>query len=201
MTRASREGRGIGRFLRLLHVRLPGCISTMSRTLLVAFDSNVLTAFLNANSTAVPSVGDDLGAFRLFIYAPRLTILPTVTEEADRIPKDDKRQEHLKWIWYHFIEAQLRGETKRVANRTQELLAHHPEKDADDCRIVAEAEAAGVDVIATIDKKIKRLQSHTRVRLLTPTATLEHLGIVGAANSEREPANGHPLAEATWWRM
>ncbi len=173
----------------------------MGRTLLVAFDSNVLTAFINANSKAVPSVGDDLGAFRLFMYAPTLTILPTVTEEADRIPKDDKRQEHLKWIWYHFPEAQLSGETKRIGDRTQELLAHHPEKDADDCRIVAEAEAAGVDVLATIDKRIKRRQPHTRVRLLTPAATLENLGIVCGANPEREPADGHPLARATWWRI
>lgn len=169
--------------------------------MLVTFDSNVLTAFLNANSKVVPSVGDDLGSFRLFMYSPRLTILPTVTAEADRIPKDDKRQEHLKWIWYHFPEAQLGEETEQIADRTQELLAHHPQKDADDCRIVAEAEAAGADILATIDKKIKRLQPLTHVRLVTPAAALEHLGITCGAHPQREPGSGHPLAGATWWRM
>ena len=168
--------------------------------MLIAFDSNVLTAFLNANSRVVASVGDDLAAFRLFMYAPRLTILLTVSVEAERIPKDDKREEHLKWVWYHFPEAQLGGEEQQIAARAQELLAHHPEKDVDDCRIVGEAETAGVDVLATLDHKIKRLQPHTRVRLLTPTGTLECLGIGSGAHPQREPGDVHPLA-ATWWRM
>lgn len=169
--------------------------------LLVAFDSNVLTAFLNANSKVVESVGDDLASFRLFLYAPELMILPTVAVEAERIPKDEKRGEHLKWVSYHFPEAQLGHQAKRIDDRTQKLLAHHPERDIDDCRIVAEAEMAHVDVLATIDRKIKRLQPHTAVRLLTPAGTLEHLGIVSGAHPQREPGSGHPLAEARWWRL
>jgi len=169
--------------------------------LLVAFDSNVLTAFLNANSRQVPSVGDDLKAFQLFMYSPKVTILPTVTAEAERISADDKREEHLKWVWYHFPEAQLSHEEQRIGDRTQELLEHHPERDADDCRIVAEAEAAGVTVLATIDRRIKRLQAHTCVRLLSPAGTLEYLAITTGAQPEREPGAGHPLAGASWWHI
>ena len=168
---------------------------------MVAFDSNVLTSFLNANSRLVASVGDDLASFRLFMYAPELTILPTVTMEAERIPKDDKREEHLRWVWYSFPEAQLDHAAVQIEARTQELLMHHPEVDRDDCRIVAEAEKANVDVLATIDKKFKRLQPYTAVRLLSPAGALEHLGIVPGAHPHREPANGHPLSGARWWRM
>jgi predicted nucleic acid-binding protein len=169
--------------------------------LLVAFDSNVLTAFLNANSREVPSSGDDLKAFQLFMYSPKLTILPTVAAEAERISAEDKREEHLKWVWYHFSEAQFSHEEQRIADRTQVLLGHHPERGADDCRIVAEAEAAGVTVLATIDKRIKRLQSHTYVQLLSPAGTLEYLGITTGAQPEREPGDGHPLAGASCWHI
>ena len=169
--------------------------------MLIAFDSNVLTAFLTANSRVVPSAGDDLAAFRLFIYAPKLVILPTVAVEAAKIPKGDKHNEHLNWIWYHFDEAPLGPEAQPIESRTQELLPHHPEKDADDCRIVAEAEAAGAALLATIDKKIKRLQPHTLVQLLTPADALGYLKIEHGAHPQREPADGHPLAGSTWWRI
>ena len=168
---------------------------------MVAFDSNVLTSFLHANSRLVASVGDDLASFRLFMYAPGLTILPTVRIEADRIPKDDKREEHLRWVWHSFPEAQLDHETVQIDGRARELLIHHPEDDRDDCQIVAEAEKANVDVLATLDKRIKRLQQYTPVRLLTPTGTLEYLGIVSGASPRWEPARGHPLFGATWWRL
>jgi len=135
------------------------------------------------------------------MYAPELVILPTVTLEAERIPKNDKRQEHLKWIWYHFPEAQLGHEAKRIDERTQELLAHHPEKDVDDCRIVAEAETSSVDVLATIDRRIRRLQHGTAVRLLAPAGALEHLGVTSCSHPHRQPGSGHPLAGATWWRL
>lgn len=169
--------------------------------MLVAFDSNILTSFLNANSRLIPSVGDELASFRLFMYAPKLTILPTVTKEAERIPKDNKREEHLRWVWYHFPEDQLDHESAKIEARTQDLVVHHLEEDHDDCRIVAEAEKANAGVLATIDKKIKRLQKYTAVRLLTPADALEHLGILSGAPPYREPASGHPLYGAAWWRI
>jgi len=168
--------------------------------MLVAFDSNVLTAFLTANAKPMPSAGDDLAAFQLFMYAPKLVILPTITQEADRILHGDRRKEHLTWVWYHFDEALLDREAEQIESRTRELLPYH--SDADDCRIVAEAEVAGVDVLTTIDKRIsKRLQSRTRVRLLPPPIAVAELAIARGAHPRREPASGHPHAGAAWWRI
>ena len=123
---------------------------------LVAFDSNVLTAFLIANANMHPAHGEQLEAFRLFLYAPNITILPTITVEAEKIPHNDKRREHLTWVWYHFPEAELRDYAGRIESRTQELLPNHPQHDEDDCRMIAEAEVAGADVLATFDKKMNR---------------------------------------------
>jgi hypothetical protein len=168
---------------------------------LVAFDSNVLTAFLIANSSPSPSLGDTLDAFRLFLYARSVTILPTITVEALRIPQGDKRREHLTWVWYHFPEAQLRDCSGRIDNRMHELLPHHPEHDADDCRIIAEAEVAGVEILSTFDKKVRRIQPQTCVQLLTPARSLEVLGVAPGTHPYREPAIGHPHANNKWWRL
>lgn len=169
--------------------------------MLLAFDSNVLTSFLNANSSSVAPVGEDLASFRLFLYAETITILPTVTVEAERIPKKDKRQEHLKWVWYHFPEARLGEQKERILARAQQLLPHHPERDLDDCRIVAEAEAAKAEVLATIDRKIKHLQPYTAVLLLKPSGAFDHLPVSAGARPYRELGTGHPHASATWWRI
>jgi predicted nucleic acid-binding protein len=168
--------------------------------MLVAFDSNVLTAFLNANSSASAPVGEELASFRLFLYIETITILPTVSAEAHRIPAIDLRWEHLNWVWYHFPEAQLGQESERILARTQVLVPHHTQRDPDDCAIVAEAEASSADVLATIDRRIKRLQPHTTVRLLTPSDLLDQLVFAGAQPC-REPAEGHPHSRASWWRV
>lgn len=166
--------------------------------MLVAFDSDTLTAFLRANSGRETPTGNDLGAFRLFMYAPTVTVVPMVAAEANRIPGDDKRWEHLKWVWYHFEEAQIGSASEKVDARVLELVPHHPEHDADDCRVIAEAEAAGAAILATIDKKIKRLQSHTNVRLLTPEDSVVALKISPGAAPSRWPFDGHPLAAGAW---
>ena len=169
--------------------------------MLVAFDSNVLTAFLDSNGTTDAASGEALASFRLFLYAQDLTILPTVTAEAWRIPSEAKREEHLRWVWYSFPEAQLDHLSAQVTARAEQLVPLHPERDIDDCRIVAEAEHERVDVLATIDRRIKRLQPHTSVRLLTPTAALDFLGVTPGVPPCRQPATGHPLHGANWWRI
>jgi predicted nucleic acid-binding protein len=165
---------------------------------LVAFDSNVLTAFLRANTSSTPESPGDVAAYRLFLYELHLTILPTVTKEAARIPANDTRREHLRWIWYQFPEAQLQHAQARIDARVPQLLEKH--RDPDDCRIVAEAEAANVEVLATSDKDLrKHLQRMTSVVIETPGEIIGRLP--AGAEPHRQPASGHPLASATWWRL
>lgn len=168
---------------------------------LIAFDSNVLTAFLSANASGdVPPAEDALASIRLFFYAPKLVILPTVTREAERIPREDDRREHLTWVWYHFHEALLERDADNIDARSRAFLADHP--DIDDCRLVAEAEVAGVDVLASFDKRLaRRLCSATKVRLLSPALALATLAIEPGADPVRRPGDGHPLEHLSWWML
>lgn len=82
---------------------------TMSTVADVAFDSNVLTFFLDANRGQYEVTAQDplreerIAAFRLFLYC-RPFIVRTVTAEAERIKNDPKLKEHMEFIWYSFAE-------------------------------------------------------------------------------------------------
>ena len=77
----------------------------------VAFDSNVLTFFLDANRgeyqfSPHDSVGEERkAAYRLFLFC-RPVIVPTVTAEAEQIKGDTKLRKHMEFIWYQFAECQ-----------------------------------------------------------------------------------------------
>jgi hypothetical protein len=76
---------------------------------LVAFDSNVLTYFLQGNKGDYSLGPDDsvavqrIAAVRLFLYC-RPVIVPRVTAEASAIPDPIKVAEHLRAIELQFIE-------------------------------------------------------------------------------------------------
>src|SRR3989338_166442 len=98
----------------------------------VAFDSNVLTFFLDANrgqySVAArdPLREQQIAAFRLFLFC-RPFIVRTVTAEAERIKDDPKLREHMNFIWYSFAEC-IPDEDQIVASeqRALDLEHYHP---------------------------------------------------------------------------
>jgi hypothetical protein len=115
----------------------------------LAFDSNVLTFFLDANrgeyelSAQDPLREERITAYRLFLHC-RPFIVRTVTAEAERIKNDAKLKEHMSFIWNQFAEcvpddAQIAA----IERRASELEPHHP-GGLNDCRIVAEVENCGV---------------------------------------------------------
>jgi hypothetical protein len=86
-----------------------------------------------------------------------------------------------------------------VAARTLALRAHH--FDEDDCRAVAEAEAAGAMEFLSFDGNLrKRLAPHARLDLMTPSAYWPTLGIPRGAAPARVPHHSNPLAFQSWWR-
>lgn len=174
----------------------------------IAFDSNVLTYFLEANSAGYdPSADPDqtlarerVSAYRLFLYADRAFVVPTVEREAKRIRDAFRRDEHLRFIWYHFMEIlESSLDAAFVTKRMTELCAYHA--DGDDCRALAEAEAGRVDVLVTFDKTLKkRLQPRTNARLKSPAECWVDLDVPRGTPPRFTPADGHPLQHATWWR-
>jgi hypothetical protein len=173
---------------------------------LVAFDSNVLTFFLDANRGAYRDGSSALtdqriAAYRLFLYCKPL-IVPSVAREAEVIRQAGRREEHLRLIAAQFGEFLPDELQKRsIERRAAELLPHHL-KGADDCRILAEVEEDGdVPVLVTFDRRFKTdLASHTKVLIETPVECWLRLNIARGTPPQWVPARGHPLADATWWR-
>jgi hypothetical protein len=173
----------------------------------IAFDSNVLTYFLDGNRGSYKMAPNDplaeqrIAAVRLFLYA-RPFIPPTVRTEAASILTPAKLEEHIRFIDYSFGELLPdEHQEKWIAERTNELLPHHKAGE-NDCRIVAEVEQDGdVPVLVTFDGGLKKdLAPHARIRIETPIECWESFAIPRGTPSKWVPGNGHPLAAETWWR-
>jgi hypothetical protein len=82
------------------------------KSITAAIDSNILTYFLEATTGFYDPARDSddrlrperIAAFRLFLYGPKLTIVPAVTAEIEKIPHEGVRDYHLRWIWYSLDE-------------------------------------------------------------------------------------------------
>jgi hypothetical protein len=172
---------------------------------LIAFDSNVLSAFIRANNGDLDgdpaAVEERIAAYRLFLYA-KPVIMPSVSTEANAIRDHAKHMEHWRFIAGHFDELLPDPWDRRaIEARAADLKQHHPGEA--DCRILAEAEAAAVPVrlLATIDGDFrKRLAPHARLPILSSSDGWNALAVPRGAEPQRRPGPGHPLEHATWWR-
>ena len=87
-----------------------------------------------------------------------------------------------------------------IERRALELQPYHPERDLDDCRIVAEVEADGdVPVLVTNDGDLRALAPHTRIRLERPSECWASFAIPRGTPPVWTPGGGHPLRTETWW--
>jgi predicted nucleic acid-binding protein len=163
---------------------------------LIAFDSNILTYFLDGNKGNYSLTPNDslavqrIAAVRLFFYC-RAVIVPTV-----------KAEEHRRFIDCQFAEF-IPDDSQRasIESRADELLPYH-RTGLDDCRILAEVEQDGdIPVLVTWDRDFKNyLAPRTCIRLESPVECWEAFDIPHGTPPEWRPAAGHPLANETWWR-
>jgi len=85
-----------------------------------------------------------------------------------------------------------------VGSRCQELEVFHPKRQ--DCLVLAEAEQARHAVLLSYDTKfVKRLKQHANLRLDTPKAYWDSLGIPRGAKPNKAPHPSNPRAGETWW--
>ena len=172
----------------------------------MAFDSNVLTFFLDANRGQYAASPDDplrderIAAFRLFLFC-RPFIVRTVTAEAGRIKNVPKLKEHMAFIWGSFAECVPDDDQiQLIEARARSLEPHHPGQ-MDDCRILAETESCDVPTLVTFDTQLqKRLAAHTKIRIQMPVECWQALAIPPGAPPQWSPAAEHPLSRESWWR-
>ena len=169
----------------------------------VGIDSQCLSYVIDAFSAIGPPsdalAPQKIALARLFFYLPgTLWVTPTVTAECANIRNTERATLHDSFIAVLFGELPV-SEAKEVERRSQDLLKLH--SGPNDCRIVAEAEHVGLDVLLTFDSKMaKRLGSNSTVRLSEPLSYWNQLAIPQGARPDKIPHQTNPLAEQTWWR-
>jgi hypothetical protein len=117
-----------------------------------------------------------------FYGAIRFWIMPTVRREYDAIPDPSRHLRHQKAAWIHLHDAPIHPPGGMVDARTSGLQAFH--SGHADCRIVAEAEHAGLAQFLTFDEDlIGHLAGRTSVTLTRPSAFWQSLRIAPGAST------------------
>ena len=174
----------------------------------IAFDSHVLSYFLQANQPEYDPTADQekdlarqrLPAYRLVLWT-EVYVLPVVEHESQPIRDEVKRREHLRWAYYHLREVPSEWfDQGRIDHRVAELRLAHDKPS--DCRLVAEAdEVPEIEMVATNDlHMIRKLRQHTKLSLQSPADLWTALRILRGTSPRWCPADGHPHRHATWWR-
>ena len=142
-----------------------------------AVDSNTLTYLLDAiavedydPATDISGLADERRAMVWCYFYGNCSpwVSPTVQREYNRITAPEKRERHDRWTKYLLQDKSLTTPQHLLEERAEELLLRHG--DIDDCRVVAETEAAGLRVLLSVDRDLRvHLQPHTSVRILRPT--------------------------------
>lgn len=172
-----------------------------SRGIHVGLDSQCLSYLIEAMSVTAAPVGDlapqKLALFRCYLYRPGgLHVTPTVTAEWHRIRDADRLALHGSYSQTLIGETQPINQ-RQIDARTIALDVFH--SDADDCRILAEAEDASLSVLLTFDTRfIDRLQPHTTVTLTRPTDFWASLSVPRGARPATEPRADNPLSLVSW---
>jgi hypothetical protein len=101
-------------------------------------------------------------------------------DEATREITAEKRTESrfviVDSFWYQLLDHDSDVSESVMEQRVKELLPHHA--GLSDCRVLAETESMELGYLITRDDKLqRRLQAHTKVRIVRPTELWASLGI------------------------
>ena len=168
----------------------------------IGLDSNCYTYLIDTMQSLQeptdPLAEQRIALFRVFLYRSEgLFLTPTVRREFEAIPSPGRATHHANWTTL-FPETQPIDQT-RINTRATELGQFH--RDEGDCRIVAEAEDAGLRVMLTFDSGfIANLSSNTVVALLRPLDFWNSLDIPKGSAPATKPRFDNPQSQQTWWR-
>jgi predicted nucleic acid-binding protein len=174
----------------------------------VGIDSPSLTYLVEAIEPGYDPAADEptladqrVAMVRSYFYGNvQFWVIPTVETEYNRIRDPDRHLRHQQAAWTLLHDAPIRVPEDTINRRASELGLFH--SGSADCRIVAEAELAGLAELVTFDGKlIDHLTGRTRLALARPSAFWQSLGIGPGAAPVLEPRPSNPLAHVDWWRL
>ena len=172
----------------------------------VALDSNALTRLIDAcapnydpASDASKERPERVAMLRIDFYARRqLTLVPRVAVEYARTSEEKRRNDHEAFHLDLLEDADISWPKTRIEERAEVLRGVH--RDADDCRILAETEAAGIAVLLTCDETlVAKLGSRTRTWLASPSEFWSALSLPRGTSPTTAPHPSNPLHHKTWW--
>jgi hypothetical protein len=167
----------------------------------IGLDSNCYTYLIDVMSKLQqptdPLAEQRIALFRTFLYRKGgLWLTPTLRKEFEAIPSIDRSAFHSSWTSL-FPETQPIDQS-RIEIRVFELNKLH--SDIRSCRILAEAEDAGLNGLLTFDNGfISKLSSHTQVSLQRPVEFWNSLGIPRGATPVTFPRTDNAMLAENWW--
>lgn len=170
----------------------------------IGLDSQCLSYLLDA----IEGIGepkDSLASekkalLRSWFYKPgTFTLTETVISEVGRIRNAERREFHESFIRTLFLDYPVRDLISLQA-RAGQFLVTHPKPS--DCRILAEAEELGLDIVLTYDHDFwKRLQGASpTTKLIKPSVYWVGLNVPSGAEPRTVPHHSNPLSQQQWWR-
>lgn len=173
---------------------------------LVCIDSNAMTylveAIMNGGKPSGNVADEKIALLRSYLYREdTLYISPTVKEEYDKIKDEIKRQDH-QGIADIILGDLSPSDITLIQSRASDYSTHHQgEKNKKDCKILAEAELSGCDILLTYDQTLlKNLKGKThKVQLREPSEYWNSIGIMKGGKPVRAPHTSNPLSRETWW--
>lgn len=173
---------------------------------LICIDSNAMSYLVDAMTQGCKPTGnvadEKIALLRTYLYRNDiLYISPTVKEEYEKIKSDVNRRNHqgIADILLGDIPASV---PTIIESRILEYSKHHSgEKNKKDCKILAEAELGGSQILLTYDKIfLINLRGKTRgIKMSTPSEYWNNIGIPKGSRPVRAPYSTNPLSRETWW--
>lgn len=172
----------------------------------VSIDSNALSYLVDAMMNGKKPVGKEadekIAMLRAYLYRDDiLYVSPTVRVEYEKIKDDKKRRDH------HEITEILLGDIfisdhSLIRIRTKEYNKFHSgKKNEKDCKILAESEIGGCNLILTYDQSFyNKLHGKTHgIKMMKPSDYWVSLGIPKDSIPVTVPHPTNPLSKETWW--
>jgi hypothetical protein len=168
-----------------------------------ALDSNCLSYLLRATCGELTDneaiFAEGVALIRLWLYVPgRFFITDTVAAECSEIPNAEKKALHSNFTSYTYWGVPIRNQAT-VDERAKEFSVFH--RGTGDCKALAEAEDAELNVLLTYDRDFLKLKETfgSKVTLTKPSELWASLDIPRGAKPVSRPAYENPLEQQQWW--
>jgi len=169
----------------------------------IALDSNCLTYLINACESKLgidPSIAEEgIALIRIWFYLDeRYFISKQVLDECGPIGDNALRDMHLAFANRTYFGLETKAPATVEAHVNQYLSIHPRKKD---CRVLAEAEDMGVDILLSYDNDfISHLGRYSdSVRIMRPSDYWKLVQMPRGTAPKVRPHVSNPLANKTFW--